>query len=100
MSPFIPSRGGGHKMAEDATKVAPHVYKVLFENEKARVLEVTMEPGSRTERHSHPGYFVYFLAAGKAKFTTPSGETQEIEWPVNTSMWRGAGEAATEKIGG
>ena len=87
-------------MAEDATKVAPHVYKVLFENEKARVLEVTMEPGSRTETHSHRGYFVYFLAAGKAKFTTASGETQEIEWPANTSMWRESEEHATENIGG
>jgi hypothetical protein len=32
-------------MVEDAAKVAPHVYKVLFENQRARVLEVTMEPG-------------------------------------------------------
>jgi hypothetical protein len=38
---------GEATVAEDATKVAPHVYKVLFENEKARVLEVTMQPGSR-----------------------------------------------------
>ncbi len=87
-------------MAEHATKVAPHVYKVLFENERARVLEVTMEPGARTEMHSHPGYFVYFLAAGKAKFTTASGETQEIEWPADTSMWRETEEHATENIGG
>ena len=29
-------------MADDAAKVAPHVYKVVFENERARVLEVTM----------------------------------------------------------
>jgi quercetin dioxygenase-like cupin family protein len=87
-------------MAEDATKVAPHVYKVLFENEKARVLEVAMEPGSRTEMHSHPGYFVYFLGPGKVKFTTASGETQEIEWPAGTSMWREPEEHATENIGG
>jgi len=87
-------------MAEDAAKVAPHVYKVLFENERSRVLEVTLEPGARTEMHSHPAYFVYFLAGGKAKFTTPSGETQEIEWPADTSMWREAEEHATENLGG
>ena len=87
-------------MANDAAKVAPHVYKVLFENERARVLEVTMESGARTEMHAHPDYFVFFLAAGKAKFTTPSGETQEIEWPADTSMWREAEEHATENIGG
>ena len=87
-------------MADDAAKVAPHVYRVLFENERARVLEVSMEPGARTELHSHPDYYVFFLAAGKAKFTTPSGETQEIEWPADTSMWREAEEHATENIGG
>jgi quercetin dioxygenase-like cupin family protein len=69
-------------------------------NEKARVLEVTMEPAGRTEMHSHPGGFIYLLAAGKVKFTTPSGETQEIEFPANTSMWRESEEHATENIGG
>ncbi len=87
-------------MENDAAKVAPHVYKVVFENERARVLEVTMEPGARAEMHSHPDYFVYFLAAGKAKFTTPAGETQEIEWPADTGMWRDAEEHATENVGG
>ena len=32
-------------MAEDAAKVASHVYKVVFENERARVLDVRMKPG-------------------------------------------------------
>lgn len=87
-------------MADDAAKVAPHVYKVVFENERARVLEVTMEPGDRSEMHTHPDYFVYFLSDGKGRFTTPSGETQEIEWRAGTSMWREAEEHATENIGG
>jgi len=85
-------------MAEDAPKVAPHVYKVVFENERARVLEVTMEPGARTELHTHPAYFVYFLTPGKAKFTTAAGETQEIEWPADIGMWRDAEEHASENL--
>jgi beta-alanine degradation protein BauB len=87
-------------MADDAVKVAPHVYKVLFENERVRVLEVSMQPGDRSELHSHPDYFVYFLSSGKAKFTTPSGEAAELEWPANTSMWREAEEHSTENVGG
>ena len=31
-------------MAEDAAKVAPHVYKVVFENERARVLDPDGRP--------------------------------------------------------
>jgi quercetin dioxygenase-like cupin family protein len=87
-------------MAEDATKVAPHIYKVLFENDQARVLEVTMEPGARSEMHTHPGYFVYLLSDGKVRFTAPSGETGEMEVPAGASMWRDAEEHATENIGG
>ena len=87
-------------MADDAAKVAPHVYKVVFENERARVLEVSMEPGSRSELHAHPDYFIYFLSPGRVRFTTAAGETQEVEWPANTTMWRGAEEHAVENIGG
>ena len=54
-------------MTEDATKVAPHVYKVVFENERARVLEVRMKPGESTTRHSHPDYVVYVLSGGKVE---------------------------------
>jgi quercetin dioxygenase-like cupin family protein len=87
-------------MADDAAKVAPHVYKVLFENDRARVLEVTLEAGARTEMHSHPDYFCLLLDAGKVTFTTPSGESQEVEFPANTPMWRPAEEHATENTGG
>jgi quercetin dioxygenase-like cupin family protein len=87
-------------MAEDAAKVAPHVYKVVFENEHARVLDVTMEPGARTEMHSHPDYVVYLLDGGRVRFTTPSGETQEVEMPADMVMWRPAEEHQTENLGG
>jgi beta-alanine degradation protein BauB len=87
-------------MAEDAAKVAPHVYKVLFENERVRVLNVSIGPGDRTEMHSHPDYFFYALSGGKVKFTMPSGETAELELPEGVSMWREAEEHATENVGG
>ena len=87
-------------MVGDAAKVAPHVYKVVFENERARVLEVTMEPGSRTEQHAHPDYIVHVLSPGKVRFTTAAGATQEVELPAGASMWREAEEHATQNIGG
>jgi quercetin dioxygenase-like cupin family protein len=87
-------------MAEDAAKVAPHVYKVLFENDRVRVLDVSLQPGNRTEMHSHPDYFVYMFSGGKVRFTTPSGETAELELPAGATMWREAEEHGTENIGG
>ena len=86
-------------MAEDAAKVASHVYKVVFENERARVLDVRMKPGESTTIHSHPDYVVYLLSGGKVRFTSPSGESAEVELPAGASMWRKAEEQATENIG-
>jgi quercetin dioxygenase-like cupin family protein len=87
-------------MADDATRVASHIYKVLFENERVRVLEVTMQPGDRSEMHSHPDYFFYLLGSGgKVRFTLPSGETADLELPAASSMWRDAEEHATENVG-
>jgi quercetin dioxygenase-like cupin family protein len=86
-------------MADDAAKVAPDAYKVIFENERTRVLEVGLKPGQSTAMHSHPGYVVYMLGAGKVRFTSPSGETAELELPAGTAMWRDAEEHATENIG-
>lgn len=86
-------------MAEDAAKVAPHIYKVLFENDRVRILEVTMQPGARSEMHSHPGYFAYLLSDGKVRFTAPSGEAGELELPGGVGMWRDAEEHSTENIG-
>jgi len=85
---------------QDAAQVAPHIYKVILEDEHVRVLEVTMEPGSRSEMHSHPGYVAYLLDDGKVRFTSPSGETAELDLPAGAAMWRDAEEHATENIGG
>lgn len=46
-------------MPEDAVKVAPHVYKPIFENDRVRVLDTRMKPGDKTEMHGHPDVVVY-----------------------------------------
>jgi len=87
-------------MAEDAAKVAPHVYKVLFENKRARLLEVTMQPGDSSEMHSHPDNLIYILSDGKVTFTDPSGEAADLELQAGASMWMEATEHATDNVGG
>jgi quercetin dioxygenase-like cupin family protein len=87
-------------MAEDAVKVAPHIYKVLFENEQVRLLEVILQPGDSSEMHSHPANLIYLLSDGKVTFTDPSGETADLDMSAGTSMWMEATEHATENVGG
>ena len=87
-------------MAEDAAKVAPHIYKVLFENEQVRLLEVIMQPGDSSEMHSHPDNLLYVLSDGKVTFTDPSGDTADLAVTAGTSMWMEATEHATKNVGG
>lgn len=87
-------------MAEDAVKVAPHVYKVLFENERVRVLDVNMEADGSTEMHSHPDTLIYALSGGKVTFTDPSGDVADLDISAGDTIWVDATEHATENVGG
>jgi quercetin dioxygenase-like cupin family protein len=79
--------------------VAPNVYRVLFDNERVRVLDVRMKPGESSSMHSHPAYVVYGLGAGKVRFTSPSGESAEIEWKEGDVMWRDPEEHSVDNVG-
>jgi beta-alanine degradation protein BauB len=49
--------------------------------------------------HGHPDYVIYNLAEAKVRFSSPSGESEEVELPVSAAMWRDAEEHSTENIG-
>jgi hypothetical protein len=62
-------------MAQDLAKLSPQDVKVLFENDRVRVLEVRHQPGVKEPMHSHPAYVVYYLDATTMKTTFPDGKT-------------------------
>ncbi len=39
---------------QDPTKLAPHIYEIVLENEHVRVLKVTARPGETPPVHCHP----------------------------------------------
>ena len=41
---------------------SPEVYKVIAENDKYRVIEVSWKPGQKDQAHSHPDAAVYYLS--------------------------------------
>ncbi len=86
-------------MAKPAAEVAPDVYKVVFENESLRLLEVLMAPGAISELHSHPNYLVYALSDGKIRLADASGEGGEVEISQGDTMWREAEEHSAANIG-
>ncbi len=64
---------------DDAINVAPHLHKVIYEDEKMRVLKVRVEPGNVAEMHWHPHNINYVLSAGKLQFNKPDGTSVEVD---------------------
>src|ERR1043166_7330926 len=50
---------------QDPAVVNAKTIKVLFENDRVRVLEANLPPGVREQVHSHPAYVIYVLEGGR-----------------------------------
>jgi len=86
-------------MTQEAAEAAPHIYNVLFENERVRLLDVRMKPGEESAQHSHPNYLLYALEGGKVKLTDALGQSAEVDVPVGATMWRDAEEHSALNVG-
>lgn len=85
--------------AQDAAATDPDLYKVLFENDRVRVLEYADMPGDRTEMHTHPAFVVYALSAFKRRLTLPDGKMIEREFEPGQVLFSEAQTHSGENIG-
>ena len=85
--------------AQDAAKVASKHYKVLAENERVRVLKVTMAPGGKAATHEHPAHVGVNLSAGTVTMTTADGETVEVPMKADDAALYPAGKHSTANAG-
>ncbi len=60
--------------AQDAAVTDPNLYKVVFENDRVRVLEYRDQPGAKTSMHAHPAFLVYALSSFERRLTLPDGK--------------------------
>ena len=85
-------------MSSDPAVTNPDLYKVVFENERVRVLEYLDAPGDRTTMHAHPDTVMYTLSSFKRRLTA-GGRQVDVELPAGQVRWVGAQEHAGENIG-
>jgi quercetin dioxygenase-like cupin family protein len=85
--------------AQDPVKVAPSQYKVIFENDRARVLDFRLKPGEKSPMHSHPDYITYIIAGGQIRFTTSDGKTTEVNRKDGQCEGNTAVTHAAENVG-
>jgi quercetin dioxygenase-like cupin family protein len=85
-------------MSLDPTVSNPDHYKVVFENERVRVLEYTDQPGDSTTPHEHPDSLMYTLTTFRRRLV--SGDAQrEVELHAGTVGWLPAQQHHGENIG-
>jgi beta-alanine degradation protein BauB len=85
-------------MSLDPAITNPEHYKVIFENDKVRVLEYTDQPGDKTTPHAHPDSVMYTLNSFRRRLVT--GDMQrDVDIESGTVGWLPAQHHHGENIG-
>ncbi|NUR74557.1 MAG: cytoplasmic protein [Hamadaea sp.] len=77
------------KPTDDPTVTDPDLYRVVFENDRVRVLEYFDEPGAQTHPHDHPDSVMITLSAFRRRVSL-GGEQRDLELPAAQARWVGA----------
>ena len=83
----------------DAVVVAPDVYSILHEDERVRVLNMTLPPGVTDGLHSHPNEAVYFIKGSTIRIHLPEGDPIEMPVPDGAPLSHEAWTHTVENIG-
>ena len=86
--------------ATDPTITDPDKYKVVFENDRVRVLEYRDEPGQRTSPHAHPDSVMHTLSSFERRLIGAGGETRDVALTQGETRWLDAQTHSGENIGG
>jgi beta-alanine degradation protein BauB len=82
----------------DPVVTNPDHYRVVFENERVRVLEYTDRPGDRTTPHVHPDSVMHTLSSFRRRLHH-GGEHRDVEISAGTTGWLPAQEHYGENTG-
>jgi hypothetical protein len=85
-------------MNVDPVETNPNLYRVVFENERVRVLEYRDRPGDRTTPHSHPDSVMYTLSSFR-RLLESDEKHREVDLKQGTAGWVPAQTHSGENIG-
>lgn len=71
----------------DPTVTDPDKYKVVFENERVRVLEYRDNPGEQTSPHEHPDSVMYTLSRFDRRLIGAAGESRDVTLEPGEVRW-------------
>jgi hypothetical protein len=76
----------------------PDLYKVIFENDRVRVLEYLDKPGEGTTPHVHPDSVMYTLSSFNRRLAS-GGREVDVEINAGSVRWLDAQEHSGLNIG-
>ena len=84
---------------DDAVTVAPHIHQVIFENDKVRLLKVSIKPGETVGMHRNPENINYILKSGTLRFTESDSSVVDVELSEGQVAQAPESSHAVENIG-
>ena len=82
----------------DPTVTDPDLYRVMFENDRVRVLEYRDHPGNRTHPHRHPDSVMVTLSSFQRRVSS-NGRSVDVMLSAGEARWVGAQEHVGENTG-
>ena len=86
-------------MSLDPVVTNPGLYKVVFENDRVRVLEYYDRPGDKTTPHEHPDSVMYTLSAFRRRLIAQDGVGRDVEMGAGVTGWLPAQQHSGHNIG-
>jgi quercetin dioxygenase-like cupin family protein len=84
---------------QDPAVVNSKTIRVRFENNRVRVLEAILPPGTKEQMHSHPAYVIYVLEGGRYRNYAADGKVTEGTFQTGDVIYRDPLTHAAENIG-
>src|SRR5258708_30388804 len=99
---LVSALGDRESFAQDAAKTRPGAYRVVFENDRMRVLEFRSRPGMAlcgVGKHSHPAHLTVALSDARVRVTLQDGREVVATNKLCAVFWREPETHVAEHIG-
>jgi len=85
--------------AQDPLPMYPDNYRLLFENDRVRVLDFRLRKGDTEKAHHHPAHVAYILEPMRIRFTLADGSTRMREARSGDVLFSEEVVHASENVG-
>jgi len=83
----------------DPTITDPDKYKVVFENDRVRVLEYRDVPGQKTSPHAHPDSVMHTVTSFERRLIGAGGDSRNVTLTQGETRWLDTQTHSGENIG-